>query len=86
MVTVRLKDLGELDDKPTADDVPKSAGNGHHKSKSTDRAERDIQGSNAGAAQQGQDRDRAGNGGEEPPWLMPHIRVKIIDKMKANGK
>lgn len=84
---MRLKELGELEGRAErAEKVAETQG-----------AERDTRGNRdaeGNGLPEGKpkiyqvERETNGNGlaGSERPWLMPHIRVKIISKRKGNGK
>ena len=85
-VTVRVKELGELDDQLES--------NGHnregtaHNSRSQDKGHAGAFArlSDGRAEPQQEERGQNGNEGSERSWLLPHIRVKIVDKRKGNGK
>lgn len=86
MVTVRLKELGELDEQPSESRDKKVSENGKHRDRQGGKAERDGKSTTYRDAPKLEERRQEGNEGGEKPWLRPHIRVKIIDKQKESGK
>lgn len=85
IVSVRLKELGEVEDKPLYDSKSEDKKK-EKKSREREATEAQALLSNRLKEQQLEDREANGNGASERPWLAPHIRVKIIDKRKSHGK
>lgn len=100
-VSVRLKELGEVDQKPERQED----GNGTLSRASADlehetrqRAQKASRDSGAHQDQQGASNKSNGSGREdlrgdvepnghaEPIWFAPHIRVKVIDKALGRGR
>lgn len=86
-VTVRLKELGEWDDKATISRQPEQVRQHERKSRKAASLpgagrERDVVEEHSGQIPG----DRGQNGATDHSWLMPHIRIKIVDKRKGNGQ
>ena len=86
VVSVRLKELGEVEDKPMYDSKSEDRKKEKKKSREREGTEGQASLSNRLREQQLEDREANGNGASERPWLAPHIRVKIIDKRMSHGK
>ena len=100
-VSVRLKELGEVDQKPERQEhgngtLSRASADLEHETKqraqkgSCDlRAHQDQQGASHksnGAGRADLRGDLEPNGHAEPIWFAPHIRVKVIDKALGRGR
>ena len=86
VVTVRLKELGETEDKPKYESQPDERKKDKKRSRDKERVDAAESLSEKVREQYLEDREPQGNGASERPWLAPHIKVKIIDKRKSQGK
>ena len=86
IVTVRLKELGEIEDKPKYDSQPDEQKQVKKISRAGESADSAAPLSDKFREQQLDDRQAHGNETSQRPWLAPHIRVKVIDKRKSHGK
>ena len=85
VVSVRLKELGEWDDRPTNVSQPKEGR--RQKSQGQERGPKADLNSSKPENRPGVIVDERGqNGARMQSWLAPHIRVKFVDKTKGNGR
>ncbi len=83
---MRLKELGELEDKLQPDSQPKHGKGDKKEGRDGDALDGQAALSHRLQEQQLEDKVKNGQEASENPWLASHIRVKIIDKRKAHGK